>query len=130
MVCLSRPYHIKLFKGCLLQLLLGPFWISWPICMIVTFSLFLMLFDTSSLFDNYLNWVFLHLYGKSLLKVNTSTLIQRCLWWFWTVLSEGDPWCLRHEDVNILFYEKSFMINLEFTHNYNFGISANNYRAQ
>ena len=25
MVCLGRPYHFKLFKGCLLQILLGPF---------------------------------------------------------------------------------------------------------
>ena len=24
--CLSRPYHFKSFKGCLLQILLGPFW--------------------------------------------------------------------------------------------------------
>ena len=23
--CLSRPYHFKFFKGCLLQILLGPF---------------------------------------------------------------------------------------------------------
>ena len=25
MVCLSRPYHFKFFKGCLPQILLGPF---------------------------------------------------------------------------------------------------------
>ena len=25
MVCLSRPYHFKIFKGCLPQILLGPF---------------------------------------------------------------------------------------------------------
>ena len=25
MVCLSRPYHFKFFKGCLPQMLLGPF---------------------------------------------------------------------------------------------------------
>ena len=25
-VCLDRPYHFKFFKGCLPQILLGPFW--------------------------------------------------------------------------------------------------------
>ena len=25
MICLSRPYHFKIFKGCLPQILLGPF---------------------------------------------------------------------------------------------------------
>ena len=25
MACLSRPYHLKTFKGCLPQILLGPF---------------------------------------------------------------------------------------------------------
>ena len=25
MVCLGRPYHFKFFKGCLPQILLGPF---------------------------------------------------------------------------------------------------------
>ena len=25
LLCLGRPYHLKLFKGCLLQILLGPF---------------------------------------------------------------------------------------------------------
>ena len=25
MVCLNRPYHLKSFKGCLPQILLGPF---------------------------------------------------------------------------------------------------------
>ena len=25
MVCLGRPYHFNFFKGCLLQILLGPF---------------------------------------------------------------------------------------------------------
>ena len=30
MVCLSRPYHLKIFKGCLPQISLGPFLNTFP----------------------------------------------------------------------------------------------------
>ena len=34
MVCLDRAYHFSFFKGCLLQILLGPFLNTWPISIV------------------------------------------------------------------------------------------------
>ena len=51
MVCLSRPYHFKFFKGCLPQILLGPFLNT--LTQIILSSLALFIFRK---LDHFISW--------------------------------------------------------------------------
>ena len=55
MDCLSRPYHFKFFKGCLPQILLGPF-LNTLTHLFLNFII-LMAFLLQTYIRNIINWV-------------------------------------------------------------------------
>ena len=91
MVCLSRPYHFKFFKGCLRQILLGPF-LNTLTHLFLNFII-LMAFLLQTYIRNNFNWVsklflrsmylelWLQLIQKNLLKMFLQSEFPKVSFW-------------------------------------------------
>ena len=83
MVCLSRSYHFKFSKGCLPQILLGPFLNTlshffgthWTLATLKTAFFFIVL---TTLYDSYKNFAFLLM--EYWFSSSANTILGHVLW--------------------------------------------------